>query len=134
VLLLGDDDVLDHTYLEKTMAKLQEGYDIVYTGMQTFGQFSAYFPPRPFTLANVAQDIKPPYTTLCLTKVFHELGGFDMEVGKCNDWDLWWRAAKKGYTAAWIDEPLFLYRKHPGQDSQMGGMDESRALVRKKNE
>lgn len=133
LILLGDDDILDSEYVEKTMEWFDKGYDIVYTGMKTFGQHSCYFPPAPWTLENMRKDKKPQFTSLCSTKMFLDLGGFDFSVGKCLDWDFWWRALKAGYKAYPIDEPLFNYRIHPGQDSQSGGMAESRQKVIEKN-
>lgn len=44
-------------------------------------------------------------------------GGFAPECGGSDDYDLWLRIMEAGYEAVTIDEPLVVYREHPGADS-----------------
>ena len=37
IIALSDDDMLDPTYIEKTSALMDQGYDVVYTDVQKFG-------------------------------------------------------------------------------------------------
>jgi hypothetical protein len=100
--------------------------------MQTFQGDNGYFSPHEWTLENMRANRKPYFSSLCRTKVWEKIG-FDYEVGKCLDWDFWWRAYKSGFKAELIDEPLFFYRIHGGQDSR-SGCEESNLKVFQKND
>lgn len=132
-LMLPDDDYLAPDFLEKTLNKMSQGYDLVYTGMQKFGYMNDYVSPRrwgKFKTVNACW-----FTTLCKKEVWEKLGGFDESMGKCLDWDFWWRAYKAGFKAATIDKPLLYYCLHEGQDSRVadGAMEESIKKVKAKN-
>ncbi|RUW59656.1 trifunctional glycosyltransferase/class I SAM-dependent methyltransferase/polysaccharide deacetylase [Mesorhizobium sp. M7A.F.Ca.US.008.03.1.1] len=42
-----------------------------------------------------------------------ELGGFDVSLRTCEDWDLWQRLARLGRNWVMVDEPLAFYRTSP---------------------
>jgi glycosyltransferase involved in cell wall biosynthesis len=57
------------------------------------------------------------------------VGGFDSELRRTEDWDLWIRIARKG-TPAWVCEPLVAYRFHAGNVAKDPAdmVDEARRL------
>ncbi len=44
---------------------------------------------------------------------FDRIGYFDENIKVAEDWDLWLRIAKNGLKVGYIQEPLFIYRRHP---------------------
>ena len=46
-------------------------------------------------------------------KTIVELGGFDVSLRTCEDWDLWQRVARRGKRWVMVDEPLAFYRTSP---------------------
>jgi glycosyltransferase involved in cell wall biosynthesis len=60
------------------------------------------------------------------------VGGFDVTIRGCDDWDLWIRLADR-YRVACLDEPLAEYRSYQGQLSRNGEvMYRNRLLVLRK--
>jgi hypothetical protein len=114
-VVLCDDDKLEPTYLEKTVGRMQEtGADIVYTDLRHFGTKDAVWiapppgsPPDPNPL---------PVTALCTKAMWRLVGGYTD--GPYFDWQFWWKCLNHGAVTAKVNEPLFLYRNHPGQAGQ----------------
>lgn len=48
------------------------------------------------------------------TRMVRAVGGFDVELHCCEDWDLWLRLARAGCQFAGVDEPLAFYRMRRG--------------------
>ncbi|TIU96992.1 MAG: hypothetical protein E5W00_24530, partial [Mesorhizobium sp.] len=51
-------------------------------------------------------------------KTIVELGGFDVSLRTCEDWDLWQRLARLGKRWVMVDEPLAFYRTSPNSLSR----------------
>jgi hypothetical protein len=47
------------------------------------------------------------------TSAFREIGGFDEQIQWGEDWEIWFRLARK-WSVAYNDAPSALYRIHPG--------------------
>ena len=127
-IVLCDDDLLEPTYIEKTVARMEEtGAGIVYTDLRHFGTRDAVWiapPPDP----TPDPDPNPlPVTSLCRKSVWAMVGGY--RLGPYFDWDFWWSAINVGATRAKVAEPLFLYRNHLGQGTRSPiGDDHSPAI------
>ena len=135
-IVLCDDDLLEPTYIEKTVARMVEtGADVVYTDLRHFGTRDAVWiapPPDP----TPDPDPNPlPVTSLCRKSVWAEIGGYTL--GPYFDWDFWWSAIDAGATLAKVAEPLFLYRNHLGQASltlEQESINECEAIIRQRHQ
>jgi glycosyltransferase involved in cell wall biosynthesis len=135
-IVLCDDDLLEPTYIEKTVARMVEtGADVVYTDLRHFGTRDAVWiapPPDP----TPDPDPNPlPVTSLCRKGVWAEIGGYTL--GPYFDWDFWWSAIDAGATLAKVAEPLFLYRNHLGQASitqTQESINECEAIIRQRHQ
>ncbi len=111
ILPLDADDKLHPTFIAETIGK----DDIVSTGLRTFGNENRNW---------ITDLIKPEYKdfyernhinccSLFKREVWEELGGYDEQMKDgFEDWDLWIRATKGGYSVTVVRKFLFFYRKH----------------------
>lgn len=60
---------------------------------------------------------------------FLEIGGLDLALFGCMDWDLWIRIATSGRGVAVLREPLAVYRVHSGSLSRPGTDDLAASLL-----
>ena len=136
--ILCDDDLLEPTFIEKTVALMEKtGADIVYTDRKEFGSYDFHSATgvlkliyatllrihavffrrivraKKWTRRNIDRDTVPFITSLCKKSAWSTAGGFD-EVA-FSDWHFWWKCFYSGATAVRLPEPLFLYRRSPGQ-------------------
>lgn len=51
---------------------------------------------------------------LMRTRHLREIGGFDVELLSCQDYDVWLRLSQR-YTVAYVDAPLVRYYRHAGE-------------------
>ncbi len=61
--------------------------------------------------------IGTPSTVMCERTLLEEVGGFDPAFSQCADWELWIRLAARTRFVC-LDEPLAVYRRHPGNMSR----------------
>jgi glycosyltransferase involved in cell wall biosynthesis len=87
---------------------------------------------RPEDLLLEGNVIGGPSTVLCERSLLQEAGGFDPTFSLCADWELWIRLSAIA-DFAYLDEPLTLYRRHPGNMSRTVSVleEESVRLLRK---
>jgi len=137
--ILCDDDLLEPTFIEKTVALMEKtGADIVYTDRREFGSYDFHHATgimrliyatllrihailflrivraKRWTRRNIDRDTVPFVTSLCKKSAWRAAGGF--EEAPFFDWHFWWKCFHAGATAVHLSEPLFLYRRSPGQD------------------
>ena len=66
--------------------------------------------------------------------LFKRVGGFDVTLPCCEDWDLWLRMAESGMTVAGIETPLVHYRRWPGNMTKNRlAMSEYKVVVLERN-
>lgn len=130
-VVLCDDDKLDPTYVERTVAELErQRTDIAYTDNQVFGTVKFRHALRPFSLETLQLHCVPHFTALCKKSLWFQVGGFDGEQPYI-DWDFWYRCAERGATAAYLaGEHLFWYRSTNANGSRT--MDNRLALAKLK--
>jgi glycosyltransferase involved in cell wall biosynthesis len=115
VLPLDSDDCLAPTFLEKTVAVLdqQPEVDCVYADFQLFGDSSDIWynsVKRPQDIL-VRQFIPGP-GVLTRKPVWEKAGGYNETLRINEDWHFWIGAVQAGINPAHVPEPLYLYRRH----------------------
>lgn len=114
VLPLDADDLIDRTYLEKTIPLMTDSVGVVSTDMQRFGINNDRIAPELSSLRSNGL----PVTSLIRQKAIFEIGGYDPAI--CyEDWDLWLRLLKNGWKFVFLNEPLFYYRCRPDTRNAM---------------
>ena len=106
-VMLSDDDLLEPTFLEKTVGLMeQSGVDIVHTKYTRFGSESV--------VTGNSNHIS--VTSLFSKNIWSKTEGYV----NCPylDWDFNISCIEAGAKVKFIDEPLWKYRIHPGQDTQ----------------
>ncbi|WP_376701874.1 trifunctional glycosyltransferase/class I SAM-dependent methyltransferase/polysaccharide deacetylase [Mesorhizobium sp. ISC25] len=122
LMFLDADDWVDASFLAKMLAALKSAPDAVaaYCGSRRV------MPDGELTPASIPTDVAiQPFETfarrcaiaihgqLVDRETIIELGGFDMSLRTCEDWDLWQRLARLDKKWVVVDEPLAFYRTSP---------------------
>ncbi|MDG4882682.1 trifunctional glycosyltransferase/class I SAM-dependent methyltransferase/polysaccharide deacetylase [Mesorhizobium sp. WSM4884] len=119
LMFLDADDWVDTSFLAKMLAALKTAPDAVaaYCGSRRMMPDGELTPPsistevaiQPFeTFAR--QCAIRTHALLVDRKTIVELGGFDVSLRTCEDWDLWQRLARLGKRWVMVDEPLAFCR------------------------
>lgn len=127
LMFLDADDWVDASFLAKMLAALESAPDAVaaYCGSQRVmpdGELTAASIPtevaiQPFeTFAR--QCAIPTNALLVDRQTIVELGGFDVSLRTCENWDLWQRVARLGRNWVMVDEPLAFYQASPNSLSR----------------
>ncbi|RWO61276.1 trifunctional glycosyltransferase/class I SAM-dependent methyltransferase/polysaccharide deacetylase [Mesorhizobium sp.] len=122
LMFLDADDWVDASFLAKMLAALKTAPDAVaaYCGSRRV------MPDGELTPSSIPTEVAiQPFETfarrcairthalLVDRETIVELGGFDVSLRTCEDWDLWQRLARLGKNWVMVDEPLALYRISP---------------------
>lgn len=130
ILPLDADDLIDKTFLTKTVRVLEENEKVgfVYTYVQFFGAADGVwktpeFDPNLLLVSNLCVA-----TSLFRHEAFDQIGGYktDMIYG-FEDWDFWIYMTEHGWSGKCVPEPLFFYRKH--QESMLSGSQKNRSYL-----
>ena len=132
---LDHDDLWDPRFLEALVADLHDsvvpaahcvaqGVSADGVRVGTFGEWSrrrqraerhrlvvAPSGPTSFESLATAPCIASPGAGVVRRSSFEEIGRFEPSLWPCDDWDLWIRLSRLG-ALAFVDEPLFYYRRH----------------------
>jgi glycosyltransferase involved in cell wall biosynthesis len=141
VAILNDDDVWAPTKLEQQVAALDarpncalchtSGWFIDDQGERIPGEPMGFPFPKSGTgnLLPILVERNQMITSAVLarTQVLRELGGFDPSFFGFGDWQMWLRVARH-HGIAFVDEPLTLYRVHPGNASKAATVMEQESL------
>jgi glycosyltransferase involved in cell wall biosynthesis len=113
LLPLDADDKIHTTFLEKTVALLENNPDIsiVYTDLLQFGEASEIVRASEYDFQLLKFNNQLNYCSLFRKEAWTTVGGYNpnMVVGY-EDWDFWISCGAKGFYAKRIPESLFLYR------------------------
>ncbi|MFB9980410.1 glycosyltransferase [Mesorhizobium kowhaii] len=122
LMFLDADDWVDASFLAKMLAALKTAPDAVaaYCGSRRV------MPDGELTPSSISTEVAiQPFETfarqcairthalLVDRETIVELGGFDVSLRTCEDWDLWQRLARLGKNWVMVDEPLAFYRASP---------------------
>ncbi|TPK42207.1 glycosyltransferase [Mesorhizobium sp. B2-5-4] len=122
LMFLDADDWVDAGFLAKMLAALEAAPDAVacYCGSRRVMPDGALTPSSIAT--EVAIEPFEAFARRCAIRTHAllidrativELGGFDVSLHTCEDWDLWQRVARQGKPWVMVDEPLAFYRASP---------------------
>lgn len=138
ILILGADDTIEPTFVEKCLSKMTKGVGVVRTGIQGFGEDTTTNIQKNEVTA-LELDIRNtiPITSLFRKKCWEDAGGFDEKVPGYEDWDFWIRVMRAGWQVASVKEALFNYNFHSdsGFYDQFERIDHRiKAYINKKSE
>ncbi|MBZ4417772.1 glycosyltransferase [Myxococcus sp. RHSTA-1-4] len=117
ILPLDPDDLIEPTFLEKTVSVMEDSPGLAYVT-----SLVAYFRESPENIvggwipsgldrdALWVVNVASTCTALMERRLVEELGGYDEWLTSYEDWDVFSRMAERGLTGSVIPEPLFLYR------------------------
>ncbi|MDX8495212.1 trifunctional glycosyltransferase/class I SAM-dependent methyltransferase/polysaccharide deacetylase [Mesorhizobium sp. VK22B] len=127
LMFLDADDWVDASFLAKMLAALKSAPDAVaaYCGSRRV------MPDGELAPSSISTEVAiQPFETFarrCAIRTHAllvdrdtivELGGFDVSLRTCEDWDLWQRLARLGKRWVMVDEPLAFYRVSPNSLSR----------------
>jgi glycosyltransferase involved in cell wall biosynthesis len=114
VLTLDADDLLDATFLEKTVPVLDAdaSLGLVYTWMMYFGEQELLIENSEYEFEVLLRENFVNTTSLFRRAAWAQVGGFDTEIGGYEDWEFWIALGEKGWFGKVVPEPLFRYRRH----------------------
>jgi glycosyltransferase involved in cell wall biosynthesis len=123
VMPFSSDDVLlaGSTHLLADALDSTPDAGFAWGDMETFGMANAYRPSVPalcpwlVTYANAM-----PAYSLFRRSTLLEVGGW-RDTTASEDWDLWMRLAAHGVSGAYVDHPIYLYRRGAGGRFQRRG-------------
>jgi len=112
LLFLDCDDLLDKTFLEKTLKVLQNNPEIriSYSKAKYFEKTNKEWVLQPFKTHDFLIENCIPITALFYKEDFDNIGGFDTNLNYYEDWDFWIFLIEKGAKVHKINEFLFFYR------------------------
>jgi glycosyltransferase involved in cell wall biosynthesis len=117
VYLLDSDDLIEPTTIEKLVWFMETHDHFSWCGTQSIGfGIQTYVWTHGFHEGDaILRENTSPVTVMMRTQVFTALGGMTEtdEPGFLEDWDMWVRAAHKGFWGHTLAEPLFWYRRKP---------------------
>lgn len=114
VLMLDADDKLRPEALDRLRGPLDRdpSAGFSYGLMQYFGDWSGvvrfpdYDPYRLLYRSIISA------TSLIRREMYEDVGGFDPEIARYEDWDFYLGALEKGWTGRRVNEVVLLYRRH----------------------
>lgn len=129
ILPLDADDKIDPEFVSKTI-KLQKDYDIISTGLETFGDEKRKW-ITDLKEPNYKNFLQRNHINCCslFKKTVWEKCGYDenMKLG-FEDWDFWIQATRNGFKVKVIPDILFYYRKH-GQTMFHSAMSKREEII-----
>jgi glycosyltransferase involved in cell wall biosynthesis len=127
--LLDSDDVWRPSYLDEQLALLHAHpeIDIVSANALNLGGDTDGLPwktragaPYEVTLLDILREEDAvSIMSVFRRRVIERTHGFDESLGRCEDYDLWLRAARAGSRVMFNPMPLVLYRRRPGSNSSV---------------
>jgi glycosyltransferase involved in cell wall biosynthesis len=115
VVPLDADDQLTPDFLIELLTAIERDPEAAYAHCwaELFGDIKALFITRPFNPYQLLLSNPIIGCTVIRRRAWEEVGGYDETMRNGHeDWDLWIRLLKAGWTEASVRRPLFRYRKH----------------------
>jgi GT2 family glycosyltransferase len=112
--MVDADDVLEPTYLERSLQALESRADVAFAShwLRTFGDEQWDWTPQDCGFPALLHANTINGAALVRRSVFEAVGGFDESMTDgCEDWEFWIRVVEAGYQGVIIPEFLFRYRR-----------------------
>jgi glycosyltransferase involved in cell wall biosynthesis len=131
MMFLDADDMLDVEYVARchdALAQAPRHVAYAYTQMRMFGTEERVWESRPFSARRLLAGNFVNAAALMRRGVFMAIGGYNprFTLG-WEDYELWVRMLDRGYSGAFVPEPLLLYRQH-GQSRSSLSQDQQDEL------
>ena len=121
VVFLDSDDWIEPDYLEKMLGLIETDSDIAYCAFRRMSPSGVPSPPsfcpalQHSPMAILAERCDPAiHSILAPTEMIKAVGGFDVELECCEDWDLWIRLVRAGGQFRAMPQVLAYYRMRSG--------------------
>ena len=101
-------------------APVNVGY--IYADFYEYGERARFHTSGIFNALRLKQINYIDMSSLIRREAFP---GFDEQLGRLQDWDLWLRMLHRGYEGEYIDETLYIHRLRPDSITQIDDMDEN---------
>lgn len=115
ILPMDADDLLAPTYLEKTVGLMQNDPSVsaVYTAVKMFGDKEEVYNPEWSVKGIVTGTGGALICMLYKRELFEAVGGYNPRWRVGDDSEFFMKAVRKGFNIVRLQEPLYLYRRHP---------------------
>jgi glycosyltransferase involved in cell wall biosynthesis len=121
ILCLDADDVLLPTFLEKTVAALEDHPEaaIAATHVEFFGNVGGFWTPPDFDPGLLLWENCVGSASLFRRSAWREAGGY-ADLAAFQDWDLWISMIERGWRWVVVPDVLYRYRVRSGSISERG--------------
>ncbi len=118
------DDKLKPNFLAKAVALLEadHGISFVYTQTETFGRDNTISNHAEYSVTELKEHNYINAGVVVRASVFQEVHYNQTMRSGWEDWDFYISLAERGLYGKLLDQPLYLYRKHPEMDSMSDAM------------
>jgi hypothetical protein len=121
ICALDADDILEPTYLEKSIRVLDEDPTVAFVShwLRAFGDETWEWRPDRCDMVSLLDRNMVNSAALIRREVVSAVGGFDETLTRgFEDWAFWLEVVSRGYRGAIIPEVLFHYRRRPDSMSR----------------
>ncbi len=109
LIFLDDDNWIEPTYVEKTVALMTEGVGIASTDTHIFSEKSDSVVKSEIETVNTLKDRNNIHSSsLVRREAYNQANGYKNDVYE--DWELWLNILKHGWKMKTVNEPLLHYR------------------------
>lgn len=114
IVYLDADDILEPSYIEKTLRYAREhNYDVVYTDMQYIGTKKERFTVFPYSFARLLRGNYIHNSSLYKKEMLHKAGGYKEAMkGGYEDWEINISLAEKNASFGYLKGAVLHYRQH----------------------
>ena len=131
LLVLSSDDKVDPKFITQSIQLLNERNDVgvVYCNPKTFEAWYSMWQTPDFDAAQFLSLNFIVATSMYRRKYWIQSGGYDLEIGGNEDWEMWMNCLELGAAFYHINEYLFHYRYRIGSKIQAAYKPDSRRKI-----